>query len=70
MLVLAKLAAIGALVSLNAFFVAAEFALVKIRDSQLDALVGEGNQRAAFTKQVIKLGTSSGFSSRITVRNG
>jgi CBS domain containing-hemolysin-like protein len=52
MLLLAKLVTIGALVLLNAFFVAAEFALVKIRDSQLDALVGEGNQRAAFTKQV------------------
>lgn len=52
LLVAAKLATIGALVLLNAFFVAAEFALVKIRASQLDALAAEGNQRAAFTKQV------------------
>jgi len=52
LMVAAKLATIGALVLLNAFFVGAEFALVKIRDSQLDALAAEGNQRAAFTKQV------------------
>lgn len=44
---LGKLAAIAALVCLNAFFVAAEFALVKIRMSQLDALAEEGNSRAA-----------------------
>ncbi len=46
-LVIGKLAAIGALVFLNGFFVAAEFALVKIRMSQLEALADEGNTRAA-----------------------
>ncbi len=37
-----KLAAILALVLLNGFFVAAEFALVKVRASQLEALVDQG----------------------------
>ena len=46
-LVLGKLGAIAALVFLNGFFVAAEFALVKIRMSQLEALADEGNTRAA-----------------------
>ncbi len=46
-LILGKLAAITALVLLNGFFVAAEFALVKIRMSQLEAMADEGNARAA-----------------------
>src|SRR6202023_1504504 len=41
-----------ALVGLNAFFVACEFAIVKVRSSQLDALVEEGNLRASFVKHV------------------
>ncbi len=45
-IILGKLAAIAALVLLNGFFVAAEFALVKIRLSQLEALADEGNVRA------------------------
>ncbi len=36
---LLKLLAVGALVLLNGFFVAAELAVVKIRDTQLDTLV-------------------------------
>ncbi len=51
-LIIAKLAAIGALVFLNGFFVAAEFALVKIRMSQLDALAEEGHARAAQARTV------------------
>ncbi len=51
-LLLAKLAAIGALVVLNGFFVACEFAIVKVRSSQLDALAEEGNLRASFAKHV------------------
>ena len=35
------------LVAANAFFAAAEFALVKIRMSQLETLADEGNTRAA-----------------------
>lgn len=49
---LTKLAAIVALVSLNGFFVAAEFALVKIRLSQLEALADEGDTRAAKAQKV------------------
>src|SRR5881296_303907 len=48
----AKLGVVMALVSLNAFFVVAEFALVKIRDSQLNTLAAEGIKRAALVKQV------------------
>jgi CBS domain containing-hemolysin-like protein len=51
-LVAGKLAAIGVLVFLNGFFVAAEFALVKIRMSQLEALAEEGNARAARAQTV------------------
>jgi CBS domain containing-hemolysin-like protein len=51
-LLLVKLATIAALVALNGFFVACEFAIVKVRASQLDALVEEGNLRANFVKHV------------------
>jgi len=51
-LVLAKLGAIAVLVFLNGFFVAAEFALVKIRMSQLETLADEGNTRAAKAQTV------------------
>ncbi len=51
-LLFGKLAAIAALVFLNGFFVAAEFALVKIRMSQLEALADEGNTRAARAQTV------------------
>ena len=37
--VLLKLLVIGVLVALNGFFVACEFAIVKVRSSQLDTLV-------------------------------
>src|SRR5437763_5856209 len=49
---LGKLAAIAALVGLNGFFVACEFAIVKVRGSQLDALIEDGNLRAHFVKHV------------------
>jgi CBS domain containing-hemolysin-like protein len=48
--VLGKLAVIALLVVLNGFFVACEFAIIKVRASQLDALVDEGNARAKFVK--------------------
>jgi CBS domain containing-hemolysin-like protein len=51
-LLLIKLGAIAALVVLNGFFVACEFAIVKVRASQLDALVDEGNRRAALAKHI------------------
>src|SRR6266478_4686460 len=52
LILLAKLAVIAALVGLNGFFVACEFAIVKVRASQLDALIDEGNTRAKFVKHV------------------
>src|SRR5436309_4091255 len=52
MVLLGKLAAIAALVGLNAFFVACEFSVVKVRTTQLDALLEEGDVRARFVKHV------------------
>jgi len=40
------------LVSLNGFFVAAEFALVKVRQTRLTQMVNEGNKRAAFAQKI------------------
>jgi CBS domain containing-hemolysin-like protein len=51
--VLAKLGGIAILVFLNGFFVAAEFALVKVRSSQLEALSAEGNMGAGIARQVM-----------------
>src|SRR5215469_16980931 len=51
-LLIAKLATVVALVLVNGFFVVAEFALVKIRDSQIKTLADEGVRRAAFVKQI------------------
>src|SRR5580765_7816955 len=50
--ILLKLLIIATLVALNGFFVACEFAIVKVRGSQLDTLVEEGNHRASFTKYI------------------
>ncbi len=47
-----KILSILVLVFLNGFFVAAEFALVKIRGSQLDPLVDEGHRTAALAKHI------------------
>src|SRR5437867_8078814 len=51
-ILIGKLAAIAALVALNGFFVACEFAIIKVRASQLDTLAEEGNARARFVKHV------------------
>src|ERR1051325_3526070 len=51
-ILLSKLLVIAALVGLNGFFVACEFAIVKVRASQLDALIEEGNVRARLVKHV------------------
>ncbi|MDX2227664.1 MAG: hemolysin family protein [Verrucomicrobiae bacterium] len=48
-----KIGIILLLVFLNGFFVAAEFALVKIRGSQLDELINEGNRRAKFARHLV-----------------
>jgi CBS domain containing-hemolysin-like protein len=41
------------LIAFNGFFVAAEFALVKIRATQLDMLVARGNRRAKVARSII-----------------
>ncbi|WIV19651.1 hemolysin family protein [Paenibacillus polygoni] len=41
------------LIGLTAFFVASEFAVVKIRMSQIDQLIGEGNKKAVLAKKVV-----------------
>jgi len=50
--IIAKLAVIAGLVALNGFFVACEFAIIKVRASQLDALAEEGDARARLAKYV------------------
>src|SRR6476619_5569287 len=52
MVIVGKLTAIAVLVALNAFFVACEFSVVKVRTTQLDALLEEGNVQARFVKHV------------------
>lgn len=49
---LAKVLAIVALVALNGFFVACEYAVIKVRSSQLETLIEEGNARAIATRHV------------------
>ena len=51
---LLRLLGLFALVAFNAFFVAAELALVKIRDTQLDTLIAKGHRRAKITRHIIK----------------
>lgn len=48
-----QLAAVPLLVLLNGFFVAAEFALVKIRDTQLESLVSKGHRRAKVARRIV-----------------
>lgn len=48
-----KIVLVGLLVLLNGFFVAAEFALVKIRDTQLDTLPQKNSKRVRITRWVI-----------------
>jgi CBS domain containing-hemolysin-like protein len=48
-----KIVAVFALVILNGFFVAAELALVRVRDTQLAALVAKGNRRAKAARDII-----------------
>lgn len=50
--VLLKLILVVFLVFMNGFFVAAEFALVKIRSSRLETLLQEGNTRAKYAKKL------------------
>ena len=52
--VVLKLLAVVALVLLNGFFVAAEFAIVKVRSTQLAAQANQGNRRAKRAQHVTK----------------
>ena len=48
-----KIVAVVALVLLNGFFVASEFALVKLRDTQLMPLARAGNRRARMARHLV-----------------
>src|SRR5436853_4881488 len=48
-----RLLSVAVLVSLNGFFVAAEFALVKVRLTQLDPLIRKGHRRAALAHRLM-----------------
>jgi CBS domain containing-hemolysin-like protein len=52
-LVALKILAVLALVLLNGFFVAAEFALVRVRETQLDALAAKGQRRAKVARHIV-----------------
>jgi CBS domain containing-hemolysin-like protein len=50
--VLLQTAAVFAIVLLNAFFVAAEFAIVKVRATQIESLAREGSRRARISQHI------------------
>jgi len=47
-----------AIVLVNGFFVAAEFAFVKLRDTQLDPMIGQGRRRARLARHILQNLTS------------
>jgi len=49
-----RILAVVALVLLNGFFVAAEFALVKVRDTQLNPLIKRGDRRAKVSRFILQ----------------
>jgi len=49
-----RLLGILAIVLANGFFVAAEFAFVKLRETQLDALIVKGNRRAKLARHILQ----------------
>lgn len=53
-----RVLAVLAIVLANGFFVAAEFAFVKLRDTQLDALIVQGHRRARLARHVLQNLTS------------
>ncbi len=53
-----RLLAMLAIVLINGFFVAAEFAFVKLRDTQLDALIVAGHRRARLARHILQNLTS------------
>src|SRR4051812_14930301 len=52
--VLLRILAVFVLVLLNGFFVAAEFALVKVRETQLNILVQKGHRRARVATHILQ----------------
>ncbi len=52
-IIILKIVAVVFLVLLNGFFVAAEFALVKIRETQLVPLVNKNHRRAKIAKRIV-----------------
>jgi CBS domain containing-hemolysin-like protein len=55
---IAELAAVLLIVGANAFFVAAEYALVTVRRTRLEQLISEGSRRAARVKALIEQPTN------------
>lgn len=53
MLIIINLFIVLLLVMMNGFFVATEFAMVKVRKSRIDTMVTEGNKSAKYTKIII-----------------
>ena len=53
-----RLLGVLAIVLINGFFVAAEFAFVKLRDTQLETLVVAGNRRARLARHILQHLTS------------
>src|ERR1017187_6158247 len=53
-----RLLGLLAIVLLNGFFVAAEFAFVKLRDTQLDALIVQNHRRARLARHILQNLTS------------
>ncbi|XHR27792.1 MAG: hemolysin family protein [Chthoniobacteraceae bacterium] len=52
--IILKLLVIGVLVLLNAFFVASEFSIVKVRSTQLEPLIEEGDARAKLSGEITR----------------
>lgn len=48
-----RLAAFAVLIAFTAFFVASEFAIVKVRTTRIDQLIAEGNTKALNAKKVV-----------------
>lgn len=51
---LSQIIAVVGLVLANGFFVAAEFAFVRLRDTQLDGLVAKGHRRARLARHIVQ----------------
>jgi CBS domain containing-hemolysin-like protein len=51
---LLQIVAVVGLVLANGFFVAAEFAFVRLRDTQLDGLVAKGHRRARLARHIVQ----------------